>query len=98
MTVRLGSMTFSDWISLPFDDGWTDTFVFRVSSQACLPPYAYVPLLKRLTARKVRNLRHSMSLWVQVDAPGEWFAAELRRSLKGLQLPYAVTNGGCSNS
>jgi len=93
MTVRLGSMTFSDWISLPHDDGWTDTFVFRVSSQACLPPYAYVPLIKRLTVRKVRNLRCSMSLWVQVDAPGEWFAAELRRSLQGLQLPYAVTNG-----
>lgn len=27
-----------------------------------------------------------------MDAPGEWFAAELRRSLKGLQPPYAVTN------
>jgi hypothetical protein len=93
MTVRLGSMTFADWVSLPYQGGWTDTFVFRISARACLPPYAYVPLIKRLTIRKVRNLRRSMSLWVQVDAPGEWFSIELRRSLQGLQLPCAVTNG-----
>ncbi len=93
MTVRLGSMTFSDWVSLPFDGGWTDTFVYRVSSQACLPPFAYAPILKRLTTLKVRNLRKSMSLWVQVDSSGEWFAIELRHALRGLQVPYAVTNG-----
>ena len=93
MTVRLGTMTFADWVSLPYRDGWTDTFVFRVSSQACLPPYAYVPLIKRLVTRKVRNLRRSMSLWVQVDAPGQWFGVELHRALRGLQVPYAVTNG-----
>jgi hypothetical protein len=86
-------MTFADWVSLPYKDGWTDTFVYRVSSQACLPPFAYAPLIKRLTTLKIRNLRHSMSLWVQVDAPGEWFAIELRRALRGLQVPYAVTDG-----
>jgi hypothetical protein len=86
-------MTFADWVSLPYDGGWTDTFVYRVSSQACLPPFSYAPIIKRLTTLKVRNLRKSMSLWVQVDAPGEWFAIELLHSLKSLQVPYAVTDG-----
>jgi hypothetical protein len=93
MTVRLGNMTFADWVSLPYGGGWTDTFIYRVSSQACLPPFAYAPIIKRLTTLKVRNLRKSMSLWVQVDAPGEWFAIELLHALKGLQVPYAVTDG-----
>jgi len=86
-------MTFADWVSLPYDGGWTDTFVYRVSSQACLPPFAYAPIIKRLTTLKIRNLRKSMSLWVQVDAPGEWFAIELLHALKGLQVPCAVTDG-----
>ena len=61
--------------------------------QACLPPFAYAPMIKRLTTLKVRNLRKSMSLWVQVDAPGEWFAIELRHALKSLQVSCAVTDG-----
>ena len=93
MSVRLGEIFFSDWVSLPMEGGWTDTFVFRVSAKSCLPPFAYVPLIRRLVARKTRLLRPSLSLWIQVDAPGEWFAAELRRSLRGLQAPFAVTNG-----
>lgn len=93
MPVRLGDVQFSDWVSLPMEGGWTDTFVFRVSASACLPPFAYAPLIRRLVSRKTRLLRPSLSMWVQVDASGEWFAAELRRSLRGLQVPYAVTNG-----
>lgn len=90
MTVRIGNMTFADWVSLPFEGGWTDTFIFRISSQACLPPFDYVPLLKRIVA-PTRRKRKSASIWVQVDSPGEWFAAELRHSLHGLRLPFAVT-------
>ena len=93
MPVRLGDVQFSDWVSLPMEGGWTDTFVFRASATACLPPFAYAPLIRRLVSRKTRLRRPSLSLWVQVDAPGEWFAAELRRSLRGLLVPYAVTNG-----
>jgi hypothetical protein len=93
MTVRIGDMTFADWASLPFEGGWTDTFIFRVSSQACLPPFDYAPLLKRIVA-PTRRKRKSASIWVQVvDPPGEWFAAELKRSLHGLHLPFAVTHG-----
>jgi hypothetical protein len=92
MTVRIGDMTFSDWISLPFEDGWTDTFIFRISAQACIPPFEYAPLLKRIVAH-TRRKRRTASIWVQVNAPGEWYLAEVRKSLKGLKLPHAVTNG-----
>ena len=92
MTVRIGDMTFADWVSLPFEGGWTDTFIFRISSQACLPPFDYAPLLKRIVA-PTRRKRNSASIWVQVDSPGEWFAAEVRNSLKGLRLPFAVSRG-----
>src|SRR5258708_6533398 len=93
MTVRIGDMTFSDWVSLPFQDGWTDTFIFRISTQACIPPFDYAPLLKRVVAPTTRK-RSSSSIWVQVDPPGDWFIAEVRRSLHGLALPYAVTRAG----
>ncbi|MBI5933850.1 MAG: hypothetical protein HY867_09095 [Chloroflexi bacterium] len=90
MTVRIGDMTFADWVSLEYENGWTDTFIFRISARACLPPFDYAPLLKRIVAH-TRRKRASASIWVQVDSPGEWFAKEVFRSLKGLRLPYAVT-------
>ncbi|MBI5295627.1 MAG: hypothetical protein HY869_09140 [Chloroflexi bacterium] len=93
MTVRIGRMTFSDWVSLPFEDGWTDTFIFRIDTRACIPPFDYAPLLNRMAAHTLSK-RSSASLWVQVEGPGEWFAAELRRSLRGLRLPFAVTCAG----
>ena len=83
MTVRIGKMTFSDWVSLPFQDGWSDTFIFRIDPQACIPPFEYAPLLKRMAAHTFSK-RSSASLWVQVDAHGEWYAAEVIRSLKSL--------------
>ena len=90
MTVRVGKVTFSDWVSLSFQDGWTDTFIFRIDSHACLPPFCYEEPLRRMSSHTNRK-RPGASLWVQVDAPGEWFMLEVRRSLKGLALPYAVT-------
>jgi hypothetical protein len=90
MTVRIGKMTFSDWVSLPFQGGWSDTFIFRIDAHACIPPFDYAPLLKRLVAA-TRKIRSSASIWVQVDALGEWYLAEVKRSLHGLALPYAVT-------
>ena len=93
MTVCIGKMTFSDWVSLPFEGGWTDTFIFRIDSQSCIPPFNYAPLLKRIVA-STRKMRSSASIWVQVDAPGEWYTAEVKRSLSGLKLPFAVTRAG----
>jgi hypothetical protein len=92
MTVRIGDMTFSDWVSLPFEDGWTDTFIFRISAQACIPPFEYAPLLKRIVAH-TRRKRRTASIWVQVNAPGEWYLSEVRKALEGLKLPHAVTTG-----
>jgi len=93
MAVRIGKMTFSDWVSLPFQDGWTDTFIFRISALACIPPFDYAPLVRRM-AGHANKKRPGASLWVHVDSPGEWFVAEVKRSLLGLALPYAVTRAG----
>jgi hypothetical protein len=90
MTVHVCGVTFSDWVSLQFEGGWSDTFIFRIDSKACLPPFVFRPLLQRMAAR-MQTKRSSASLWVQVDGPDEWYAAEVRRSLKGLSLPFAVT-------
>ncbi len=90
MTVRIGDITFSDWTILPFDDGWSDTFIFHISSLACVPPFQYEEPLRRMAAH-TRKKRPSASIWIQVDGPGEWFAAEVFKSLKGLPLPFAVT-------
>ena len=37
MTVRLGDVTFSDWISLKFEGGYTDTFIFDIDALNGLP-------------------------------------------------------------
>jgi hypothetical protein len=93
MTVRLGNVTFTDWVSLQYPNGWTDTFIFRISPGACVPPFSYEEPLKRMAAHA--NLkRPGASLWVEVDGPGNWFAAEIRHCLKGMKIPFAVTKGG----
>jgi len=88
-------MTFSDWTSLSFEGGWSDTFIFRVDPLACIPPFEYAPLLRRMAAHTLSK-RPSASIWVQVGGPGEWFIAELRRCLRGLRLPFAVTHRGAA--
>lgn len=93
MTVRIGKMTFSDWVSLPFQGGWSDTFIFRISAHACIPPFYYMEPLRRMVSHTHRK-RPGASLWVQVDSPGEWYVMEVRQSLKGLRIPYAVSRTG----
>ena len=44
MTVRLGDVTFADWISLEFEGGFTDTFIFHIDAMNGLPPFGYRPL------------------------------------------------------
>lgn len=94
MTVRFGNVTFSDWASLEYEGGFTDTFIFHIDALNGLPPFGYRPLLQRLTAR-LNNKRRGASLWIQVDAPGEWYLMELKRSLlRGFKIPYVVTAAG----
>lgn len=90
MTVRVGKMTFTDWVALRLREQFTDTFIFRISASACLPPFVYAPLLERMAAH-LRAKRSCASLWVQVDAPGEWFLLEVRNSLRGLKIPHVVS-------
>lgn len=92
MTIHVGKVVFADWQALPLPGGWSDTFIFPVSSQAGLPPGDYPAALRRMALKLIR-LRRSASLWIPTDAPGSWFAEELRQRLRGLILPVAVTQG-----
>jgi hypothetical protein len=91
MAVRVGSLVFSEWQSFVLGNGWSDTFTFPLSAQACLPPRDYAHPLRRMAGQLAR-LRPGASLRVPVEAPaGRWFADEVRQSLSGLPLAVAVT-------
>jgi len=92
MTVRLGEVTFSDWISLKYEGGFTDTFIFDIDALNGLPPFGYRPLLQRLVA-ELDKKRPGASLWIRVTSPGEWYLMEVKRSMtRGLSIPYVVTS------
>lgn len=71
-------------------DKWADLFVFPVSSNDGLPPFDYAALIWQL-ASPLAFWRRGSCAWVKVNAPGTWFLAEMRSSLRGLPLPVAVT-------
>lgn len=97
MAVRVGSLVFSEWRSFSLGNGWSDTFVFPLSTQAGLPPGDYAHPLRRMAGQLAR-LRPGASLWVQVEAPGGcWYADEVRQALRGLPLAMAVTTGSGSS-
>jgi len=92
MTVRLGDVTFSDWISLKFEGGYTDTFIFDIDALNGLPPFVFHPLLQRLVA-ELDKKRPGASLWIRVTSPGEWYLMEVKRSMTaGFSVPYVVTS------
>ncbi|MBX3039067.1 MAG: hypothetical protein KF758_19300 [Anaerolineales bacterium] len=94
MTVRVGNITFSDWVSLSYKNGWSDTFIFRINALSGIPPFNYKPLLQRTTSQ-LNLKRPGASLWIQVDSPGEWYIAELKRSLRfGLKVPFTISHNG----
>jgi hypothetical protein len=97
--VRVGDVRFHNWVSLPLTGGWTDTFVFRISPTDGLPPGDYARLVRALAPR-LRKLRWTASLWVQVhrvsghpSGEGRWFVQEVRNRLRGAPVPVAVTAG-----
>lgn len=92
MTVQLGDVTFSDWVSLEYEGGFTDTFIFHIDALNGLPPFGYRPLLQRLVA-ELSKKRRGASLWIQVTSPGEWYVMEVKRSMTdGFSVPYVVTS------
>lgn len=92
MTIRLGNVTFADWVSLKYDGGYTDTFIFHIDALNGLPPFGYRPLLQRLVA-ELNQKRPGASLWIRVTSPGEWYLMEVKRSMtRGLSIPYVVTS------
>jgi hypothetical protein len=91
MNVRICDVAFSDWISLEHEGRYTDTFIFHIDALNGLPPFGYRPLLQRLVA-ELNQKRPGASLWIRVDSPGEWYLAEIKRSLlRGFGIPYIVT-------
>lgn len=96
MGVRVGSLAFAEWRSIPLGGGWSDTFVFPLSAQAGLPPREYAQPLRRM-ARQLAGLRPGASLWVLVQAPGGgWYAEEVRQASRGLPLAVAVSQGAAA--
>jgi len=92
MTVQLGEVTFSDWISLEYEGGFTDTFIFDIDALNGLPPFVFHPLLQRLVA-ELDKKRPGASLWIRVTSPGEWYLMEVKRSMTdGFSVPYVVTS------
>ena len=92
MTVRLGDVTFSDWISLKYEGSFTDTFIFDIDALNGLPPFVFHPLLQRLVA-ELDKKRPGASLWIRVASPGEWYLMEVKRSMTdGFSIPYVVTS------
>lgn len=91
MTVRICDVTFADWINLEHEGRYTDTFIFHIDALNGLPPFGYRPLLQRLVA-ELNQKRPGASIWIRVDSPGEWYLAEVKRSLlRGFGIPYIVT-------
>jgi hypothetical protein len=96
MPVRVGASVFHDWIAIEYPPaGWTDTFIFLMQHDAGLPPDDYAEALKKLIWQ-LNKMRHGASIWVQVDGPGMWYAKEVRRVLRGMNLAIAVTASGVS--
>lgn len=90
MAYHVGSLVFDDWCSLRLDRGWSDTFIFRVSARSGLPPMDYARVIRRILP-PLAKLRRGASVWVQVDAPGRWYANELRRAMGRTPCPVAIT-------
>lgn len=92
MTIRLGDVTFADWISLEYEGGFTDTFIFQIDAMNGLPPFEYRPLLQRLVA-ELNKKRRGASLWIRVTSPGEWYLMEVKLAMRrGFSIPYIVTH------
>lgn len=82
---------FHSWKSIEYPAGWTDTFIFKMPTDAGLPPDAYAEAAKKLTWQ-LKTLHHgAASLWIQVDGPGRWYPREVRRYLRGATIAIAVT-------
>lgn len=91
--VHVGTSVFHSWKSIEYPPaGWTDTFIFKMPTNAGLPPDAYAEGVKKLTWQ-LKELHHGKaSVWIQVDGPGRWYAREVRRYLKGASISIAVTS------
>ncbi len=67
-----------EWRPQQIAGGWVDCFQFRISAQAGLPPTAQARIL-RVLINRIAVFRAWFYLWVELEAPGTWYAHELQR-------------------
>lgn len=93
MAINIGPATFEDHISIELiSNKWTDTFIFPISPDKALGPWAYAEVVKTVLG-PLRKSRRSPSLWVPVIAPGTWYFKEIKYALRNASIPVAVTQG-----
>ncbi|MEA3349882.1 MAG: hypothetical protein U9Q82_04600 [Chloroflexota bacterium] len=65
-----------EWLPTKYGQGWMDLYHFRTSAFAGLPPSAQAKII-RVILHRLRQFNVLFHLWVELDAPGTWFAYEL---------------------
>jgi hypothetical protein len=96
MPYRVGDAIFGGWESIEIaPERFADTFIFPLQYNAGLPPCAYGQAIRSLTFPLKKLRRGHSAIWIKLESPEAlWFLRELRRSLKGLEIPIAITLGG----
>ena len=95
MPYRVGQVVFGNWESLEIAPGrFADVFVFPLSYRAGLMPSDYSQAIRNIVPTVNRLRRKHSALWIKLESPeAPWFFRELRRSLRGIEIPIAITIG-----
>lgn len=81
-----------EWRPQRMGDGWADCFHFRMSAHSGLPPASQARILRVLISR-IAAYRTWFYLWVELDAPGTWYADELHRLVDQPYILMITTPG-----
>jgi hypothetical protein len=95
MPYRVGDAVFAGWESVEVDPGqFADVFIYPISYAAGLMPGDYTQAIRNIIPTVNRLRRGHSAIWIKLESPEAlWFYRELRRGLKGLTIPIAVTIG-----
>jgi hypothetical protein len=72
------------------DECWLDLWIYRVNACDGLPPSARAKVIRGVY-RQLKQYRSLPCLWVQVDAPGDWYITALRWALQGHKIMVNVS-------
>lgn len=95
MPYRVGDAIFAGWESIEVAPGeFADAFIFPISYTAGLMPGDYNQAIRNIVPTVNRLRRNHSAIWIRLESPEAlWFYRELRRGLKGINIPIAVTIG-----